>query len=283
LIITTTSATPTGTYPLIIGATDGSQSYFPNATLVVNAPATASTTTALSITPGGGTLPAGGPFTLTATVSAGSGSNTPAGNVVFTVSSTIQTVALNSSGIATYAGTAPATAGTLTLSAAYQGSAAFLASTSNALAETITVSPTSTATILSIAPAGVTLPAGGPYTLTATVSPKAGSARPSGDVVFTVGSATQTVALNSSGIATYTGTIPTTAGPLTLSAAYQGSAVFLASTSNILTETITVSPTSTATILSIAPASGTLPVDGSYTLTASVSPKAGSATPSPKF
>ena len=137
LAVSTTSATPTGSYPLTISATDGSQSYFTYATLVVNTPTPVATTTALSISPSGGTLSTGAPYTLTATVSPASGSVVPGGNVVFSIGSATQTAALNSSGVATYRGTAPGTSGTLTLSAAYQGSAAFSPSTSNKLTETI--------------------------------------------------------------------------------------------------------------------------------------------------
>ena len=103
-----------------------------------------------------------------------------------------------------------------------------------------TVLALATSTVLSINPSSNTLAAGSSYTLTATVTPSSGSVTPSGNVLFTVGSATKTVALNSSGIATYTGTAPTTAGSLTLSAAYQGSTLFFASNSNTLNETVVI-------------------------------------------
>jgi hypothetical protein len=95
-------------------------------------------------------------------------------------------------------------------------------------------------TVLSINPSGDTLAAGSSYTLTAAVSPSSGSVTPSGNVLFTIGSATKTVALNSSGIATYTGTAPTTADSLTMSAAYQGTTLFFASNSNTLNETVVI-------------------------------------------
>jgi sugar lactone lactonase YvrE len=104
-----------------------------------------------------------------------------------------------------------------------------------------TISPSAaspTTTALSINPSGGTLTAGASYTLTATVSPASGSVTPTGYVLFTIGSTTQTVALNSSGIATYTGTAPTAAGGLAFSAVYQGSTEFSASTISTLNETI---------------------------------------------
>ena len=194
------------------------------------------TTTALSINPTGNTLTTGESYTLTATVSPSSGSTTPTGNVIFTIGSATQTAGLNSSGVAIYNGTAPMVAGGLALSAAYQGTTQFSASTSNTLSETVV--PISTTTALSINPTGNTLTTGESYTLTATVSPSSGSTTPTGNVIFTIGSATQTAGLNSSGVATYNGTAPETAGGLTISSAYQGTSTFSASTSNTLSETI---------------------------------------------
>jgi trimeric autotransporter adhesin len=197
-----------------------------------------STTTALSINPAGGSLTTGSSYTLTATVSPSSGSTSPTGSVVFNIGSATQTAVLNSSGVATYTGTAPATAGGLALSAAYQGSMEFSASTSTTLNETVLAISTTTA--LSINPAGGSLTAGSAYTLTATVSPMSGSTTPTGSIVFNIGAATQTVALNSSGAATYIGTAPAAAGGLELSAAYQGSMEFSPSTSTTLIETVTI-------------------------------------------
>ena len=57
-----------------------------------------------------------------------------------------------------------------------------------------TVLAIAASTVLSINPSGGTLAAGSSYTLTATVSPSSGSVTPSGNVLFTIGSATKTVA-----------------------------------------------------------------------------------------
>jgi hypothetical protein len=97
------------------------------------------TTTVLGISPIG-TLIAGSAYTLTATVTPASGTVTPTGNVIFTIGSGTQTVALNASGVATYSGAA-ATAGSLTVSAAYQGSTEFSPSSSSPMNETV-VTPT---------------------------------------------------------------------------------------------------------------------------------------------
>ena len=124
--------------------------------VTVTVPTPVSTTTVLSITPSGGTLAVGAPYTLTATVYPASGSATPTGNVIFTTGSATQTVPVNSSGVATYSGTAPATEGMLTFSAAYQGTAAFSASTSNTVSVAVTTSAKTTPTITWAQPAAIT-------------------------------------------------------------------------------------------------------------------------------
>src|SRR6202034_1790188 len=113
---------------------------------------------------------------------------------LFTIGSTTQTVAVGASGVATYSGTAPLAAGSLTISAAYQGSAEFSASTSSTL--NVTITALGTTTTLTISPGGGSLTAGSTYTLTATVAPVSGSTIPAGNIVFTIGATTQTVAVN---------------------------------------------------------------------------------------
>lgn len=239
LTLNATCSVSAGSYAVIVGGNSGANPItIPLALTVSAAPCAVPTTTAVSISPSGGTLIAGTAYTVTAIVSPSSGSVTPTGNLVFTIGSATQTVALNSSGVATYNGTAPMAAGGLTISATYQGTAEFSASTSATLNETVLAIPTTTA--VSISPSGGTLTAGSSYTLTATVAPSSGSTIPTGNLVFSIGSATQTVALNSSGIATYNGTAPAAAGGFTISAAYQGTAEFSASTSTTLNETVTL-------------------------------------------
>jgi hypothetical protein len=186
--------------------------------------------------------------------------------VIFTIGSATHAASLNASGVATYTGTAPTASGQLSLSAAYQGSSEFSTSTSNTLTESIATIPTTTA--LTISPSGGSLNAGTSYTLTATVTPSTGTTAPTGNVIFTIGSTTKTVALNASGVATYTGTAPIASGQLSLSAAYQGSSEFSTSTSNTLTESIVtnLAPVITSMSPAYATAGGatfTLTVNGS--------------------
>ena len=230
----------------------------------------------LSVTPTGSLTP-GASYTLTATVTPASGTAVPTGNVVFTIGSSKQTVALSAAGVATLTGTAPTTPQTFTVSSAYQGSAQFSASMSNTLSET--VAATTTTTALAISPTGGTLSAGAAFTLTATVTPASGNGTtvPSGNVVFTIGGTTQTVALNPSGVATWTGPAPTTPQTLTISAAYQGSTQFAASASAALNET--VAAVDTTTTVAVTPAGGSLAAGALYTITATVSPNAGTTAP----
>lgn len=131
-------------------------------------------------------------------------------------------------------------AGPHNLVAGYVGDRNYDVSFSATLSQTVNLVPTTTT--LTISPNSTSLQAGSSYMLTTTVTPSTGSTVPTGSVVFTIGSATQTVALNASGVATYTGTAPTASGSLSLSAAYQGSTEFSSSTSSTLTENIVTNP-----------------------------------------
>lgn len=172
LTLTANGTVPLGNYPVIIAGTSGTRTINTVVSLLVS-PAGAPTTTLLSITPNGGTLTTGAPYTLTATVVPATGSTAPSGNVVFTVGSSTQTVTLDSAGVATYTGTAPPTGGSLALSAAYLGTTAFAASISNILNETITlpVSPSFniSGTPVTLSPGAIT-----GNTSTITVTPAGG-------------------------------------------------------------------------------------------------------------
>jgi hypothetical protein len=276
-VATYAGTAPASAGPLTISATyQGSTSFVGSTSNTLNETVVAiGTTSALGISPSGGSLTAGAAYTLTATVTPASGTVTPTGNVTFNIGSGTQTVALNSAGVATYAGTAPASAGPLTISATYQGSAEFSSSTSSTLNETVVAIGTTSA--LGISPSGGSLTSGAAYTLTATVTPASGTVTPTGNVTFNIGSGTQTVALNSAGVATYAGTAPASAGPLTISATYQGSAEFSSSTSSTLNETVVAIGTTSA--LGISPSGGSLTSGAAYTLTATVTPASGTVTP----
>ena len=130
--------------------------------------------------------------------------------------------------------------GTHSLLAGYVGDRNFAVSYSDVLPYSMSLIPTSTS--LAISPSGGSLNGGAEYTLTATVVSSTGSGVPSGNVVFTVGAATETVALNALGVAIYTGVAPATSGQLSLEATYQGSAPFSSSGAATLSENIVVNP-----------------------------------------
>ncbi len=221
----------------IYAAYQGSTSFAPSTSSTLNeSVVTIATSTNLSINPNSGTLLVGSSYTLTAKVTPSTGTTAPTGSLMFTIGSVTQVVALDGTGTATYAGTAPLTAGTLSISASYLGATQFTPSSSATLSEQIVL--TGTSTMLTISPNSSSLASSSAYTLTATVAALSGTTTPAGSVVFTIGSVTQTVALDASGTATYATTAPATAGTLTISATYQGQGDFATSTSNTLNETI---------------------------------------------
>ena len=109
-----------GNYTLTVTAASGSLSSSTTIDLTVLAP----TKTTLSIEPGGGNLIFGTPYTLTATVTPGSGTVTPTGIVNFSIGNTVVPEPLNSAGIATYSGTAPAP-GQMAFNATFEGDSVF--------------------------------------------------------------------------------------------------------------------------------------------------------------
>lgn len=275
-------ATFSGTAPLMPGsfsisaAYQGADGYKASSSdplqLTVEAKAT---TTAIQMTPSEGTLEVGTKYTLTATVSAVSVSDVPAGQVLFTVGDASVTATLDSKGVATYSGTLPWTPGPVSISAAYQGATAYKPSTSVPLQ--LTLQAKSTSTVLQMTPTGGTLDVGTKYTLTATVKAGSSSDVPTGQVVFTVGDASVTATLGSKGVATYSGTLPWTPGMLWISAAYQGVTAYKASAADPLQVTLQAKATSTS--LQITPSTGIVEVGGKYVLAATVS--AGNSTDVP--
>ncbi len=160
-----------GTYPLTISGTSNGHTVTTTVPLNVQAVSAMPTTTVLSISPSETTLVAGQSFTLTATVTPAGGTNAPAGDVIFTIGGQTETAALNSSGMATLAATAPADPGNLSIAAAYPGASGFAASASapltEAIAEPVPVAFALAATTVSIAPGAIT---GNTSTITITSS-----------------------------------------------------------------------------------------------------------------
>jgi len=223
---------------------------------------------------------AGQPVNLTATVTSSSG--TPTGTVTFKDgSSTIVSVALNG-GTATYQDPSMA-AGTHSLTAVYSGDSNYSGSTSATLTETVYSSPAATSTTL-VSSADPSSP-GQSVTFTAMVS-TSGPGTPTGIVTWWDGiTELGSYALNGNSASLTTSSL--SLGAHSITANYGGDVVFAASTSAILTQTVSnVTTTTTALASSLNPAAAGQAVtftamvtpNGSGTPTGSVTFKDGSAT-----
>jgi hypothetical protein len=133
LMLSANYSVPAGSYPVTIAGTSNGRTVTATIPLAVEAVSTMPTSMALTVSPASGTLMAGSLYTITATVTPAGGAGMPTGEVLFTIGSETQAVALNAAGVATFSGTAPAEPGSLDISAAYEGTAGFAASASSAL------------------------------------------------------------------------------------------------------------------------------------------------------
>jgi hypothetical protein len=195
-------------------------------------------TAGTSVTVGSSANPAtaGTPLTLTAAVTGTGGTVT--GNVTFQDGTTVLgTSSVNGSGIASLT-VANLVAGKHTIIAVYGGDANDVPSTSVAYAETV-VQATTVALSSSENPA-LAMDA---VTFTAVVS-NGGSTTPTGTVVFSdAGKTLGTVVLSGAGVATFAATSLAT-GQHTITAAYGGDTLNLASVSATLTEPVQLRATS---------------------------------------
>jgi autotransporter-associated beta strand protein len=254
----TTNALGLGTHS-ITASYPGSATYAPSATSAISQIVRYADTTTISssLNP----APVGGGVTFTATVVAAP--NTPAGirptgSVTFFDGTTnLGTSNLNTSSQATLT-TSSLGAGTHSITAVYNGTTTFVTTTSAPLSQSVldttktTISTSKTPTRYSEA-----------LTFTATVVPnKAGNPTPTGTVDFfdggnnLLGSAT----LNGSGQATFTPKTPLSVGTHAITAVYETSAKYFASTSAAVSQVIlqagtatTVSSAKTTTVYSEPP------------------------------
>ena len=234
-------------------------------TEIVNTPALIQTTTLIQTS--ANPIVAGQSITLTATVTAASG--TPTGTVSFLDGTTPLGTATIASGTASIQ--VPSLAvGSHSLTAQYVGTSTFGVSASTSVTETVTAAALPT-TITTLALSQNPSPAGQAVTLTATVTSPSGT--PSGTVSFlsngvAIGSGT----LNGSGVATYT-VASQPAGTYAITAQYAGSSTFNTSTStsvswNVLASGVTLAlstpsltvtsgvPTSNPVTLTVTPFGG---------------------------
>ena len=240
----------------------------------------ASTTVALTSSANPATAGQSVAFTATVAPNAPSapGSGPPTGSVVFTLDGTAQPAVALTNGTATFS-TSTLSTGTHTLTAAYSGDSDFTASTSSTLTQTVNAS--AQVTVTSSANPSVT---GQTVTFTATVTPSVvGGPAPTGKVTFTVNGVAESPVTLHSGSASYKDTALTTAGTITVTAAYSGAGanppgqsttlnqvVNPAATAVTLTSSVNPSifgqsTTLTATVAPVSPGTGT--ASGTVTLT----------------
>lgn len=222
-----------------------------------------STTTALAAS--ANPAIAGTTVIFTATVSTNGG--VAAGTVNFYNGATLLgSGTLNGTGVAAYS-TATLPVGTYSITAAYQGNSNDSASTSAALPFSV-VEATTAVRLVSNKPSVVVT---NPVTFTATVT--GNGATPTGNVTFMDGANTLgSVALNGSGVATYT-TSSLAVGNHNITAAYSGDAKDGAVTSAVLVETVTAYATQT----NLATSATSLNTDQQLTLLTTTASSSGGA------
>ncbi|MGW3269588.1 beta strand repeat-containing protein, partial [Streptomyces sp. NPDC001056] len=253
-----------GTYS-VTAAYSGDGTFGPSSGSTTHLVAQAATVTTVTTTPNPSAF--GEAVTVTATVAVTApGTGTPTGNVVFTLSGTggeTVTVPLGPGGTATLT-TSTLVAGAHTVTAAYSGDADFEASTGSAI-QNVTQSATTTTVTSSPNPSTY----GEQVTFDAVVASVApGTGIPTGTVTFTSSAGwTRTVALDGTGHATFTTSVPLPAGSETVTAVYSGDANFTSSTGT-LTQDVGLADTTTTVTSSPNPTRFGQPV----TISATVAP-----------
>ncbi len=215
---------------------------------------------------------AGGPETITATVTVTAGSGTPTGTVTFTSGTTqLGSAPVGAGGTSTIT---PALApGSYQIVATYSGDANNQGSASVAFPLTVVQATTQTALVVAPNPALVLAP----ITFTATVTGNGGT--PTGSMNFLAnGNVIGAGALNASGVATFT-TSTLAAGTYSITAVYTGDANDAGSTS--LPVSLTVSLATTATAITVTPNPAL--VGAAVTITAKVTGNGGTPTGTVNF
>ncbi len=239
----TTSSLPVGANS--VTATYSSDSNFlssssPVSIVTVQSPSGTPSKTTLSTTSTGPTV-FGQPVSFSATVAPASGTGTPTGTVSFFSGTTpVGTATLSGNTATVVLTTLPV--GTDTVTAEYIGDATFAGSTSPGVSQTVTQAATKT-TVASSSSGSVAF--GASVTLTATIAVQSpGAGTPTGTVTFFNGSTSLGNGTVSSGTATLaTSSLPI--GTNSITAQYTGSPNFASSTSPAITQVVTSQGTTT--------------------------------------
>src|SRR5271165_1555720 len=209
--------------------------------------ASAPVTTTTTLTSSQNPLTYGQSVTFTATVSSLSG--TPVGRVTFKNGSAFLGSATLTAGVAIIT-TAVVGAGTRSITAVYNGTAAFTGSTSSVLSQVVDQAATTTALTSSQNPSTY----GQSVTFIATVS-SSYAGTPSGKVTFKVGKTVLGSGSLSGGAASYTTSVTQLAGGTTsVIATYSGGVNFSGSTSGAYSQTVSPAPTTNVLTSSLNPA-----------------------------
>lgn len=264
----------TASYP---GDTNFSAANAAAVQVIVSAPSQTTTTLTLGANPASATT--GQAVTLTATLSpySAQGSTTNGETITFLSGGTAVGTGVLSGGVATLT-TSSLPVGTDTITATYAGDTNYKAASAPSV-QVVVTAPSKTTTALTLAASSAAITAGQTVTLTATLAPfSAGSNSTNGEAVsFTSGGATLGTALLTGGVATLTtATLPT--GTDVIAATYAGDTNFSAATAAAVQVVVSVaSKTTTALVLTAAPAASTY--GQAIVLTATLAPfSAGSNT-----
>ncbi len=190
-------------------------------------------------------------FSLSATVTASNGSDTPSGTVSFYLGQKQLGAATLAGGVATLSVTGNFSPGTYNLTATYNGNNKDDASTSPPVP--ITIASVGVQTTTTLRSSALQLSEGQPFSLNATVAVSSGSGMPSGTVSFYLGQKQLGTATLAGGVATLSVTGSFTPGTYNLTATYNGNNEDDASTSPPVPITIVPIVVATTTSLSITP------------------------------
>jgi uncharacterized repeat protein (TIGR03803 family) len=209
--------------------------------LTITAASKTATTTDATISPSSIQQGATSALTLTASVSSNSGGATPTGTVTF-FNGTAQLggpEALSAGTAELSYNASSLSVGSYSITATYAGDANFEGSTSApemlTVASTPTLNATTTTLSVSATPSASQSDVGSNVTLSASVTHTAGSAAPTGTIMFSNGSTVLgTASLNGSGVATFS-TSTLAADTYSMTAAYSGDSNYSASSSSAAT------------------------------------------------
>ncbi len=163
---------------------------------------------------------AGASITLSATLKRPGGAAIAGASISFLLDGQTRTATTNASGVASVAATAPATAGTYAIAAAFAGNDSFTAASASKSLVVSRPVPTLTYT-------GTTSAArGAPVTLSARLRTSSGAGIAGATVSFTLSGVTRTAVTDATGLAAVAATAPASAGTFTVAVKFAGNPAY---------------------------------------------------------